>query len=665
QNDADYVFTQSQPQLYAWVEEDEPGLFARVRELVRNGRFDPSGAAMWVESDCNIPSGESLVRQLFYGMQYVEREFGTTPSVAWLPDSFGFANTLPTLLAHAGVGAFATTKLRWNDTTEFPHRQFVWTGPDGSSVHAAVIASYEGAAEPQRVALARARAEPLVLGYGDGGGGPTEAIVNDASRVGHWTSLGSWFETWRNDVVHLPAVSDELYLEYHRGVFTTHHDIKSRNAALERSLERAELALAWMTVLRASPFFAEEAHRWLDEAWKLVLRNQFHDVLPGTSIGPVYVDAHADYDHAEALVQRVLEAARASLPRSPTITPSSLVTPRQEGVDFVFENDAVVARVRSDGVVVELRTTNGASVVREANVLCAYVDRPKKWEAWNIDLGYEARPIEIKPLGSEVANDALFVRYRIGASVAAARLSLAREEPFLRVELGVDWQEGRTLLRCENELALRDARSFFGAPHGVVERPAYPRTDAEKAKFEAPGQRYGRVEGMTTTGVGTFALLALDTYGWSVAPAKTDGVRLGHSLLRGTTWPDEDADRGEQRIDYALMPFGPATHGDIEAAWRRFAFPSDGIPALFTPADESMMVVATKRADDGDGIIVRVRECNGSQRDVALHCAARALAVQAVDAREHRVPLEAALQDGTLHAECPAFGLRSFRVRFA
>ncbi|HEV7178410.1 MAG TPA: alpha-mannosidase, partial [Candidatus Baltobacteraceae bacterium] len=250
-DDPSFIFMQSQPQLYAFVSREDPELFARVLAEVARGRFDADVAAMWVEPDCNVPSGESLLRQLLFAHAYCAREFGVEPSIAWLPDTFGFARTLPTLLAHAGIKYFATTKLQWNDTTRFPYPQFRWRGPDGSEITSALIASYDGGPDAGRLAVARERGEPMVVGYGDGGGGPTRRHLEQAETIGTWQRPREWFEALDARRETLPVHDDELYLEYHRGAFTTHHDIKSFNAALERALVEAEEQLAWCTAVRA------------------------------------------------------------------------------------------------------------------------------------------------------------------------------------------------------------------------------------------------------------------------------------------------------------------------------------------------------------------------------------------------------------------------------
>ena len=658
------VFTQSQPQLYAWVAESDPIFFERVRVLARAGRFDSSGAALWVEPDCNIPSGESLLRQLSFGIRYVEASFGERPTVAWLPDTFGFANTLPTLLAHAGIGHFGTTKLGWNDTTVFPHARFAWLGPDGSRVVAAQIASIAGDVERRRVRRARARGDILLVGHGDGGGGATDAALADANSLGTWTTLGAWFARVAEDGDALPVVCDELYLEEHRGVYTTHHDVKARNAALERALGAAELALAWAKALHATPFFLDEARAQLAHAWKIVLRAQFHDVLAGSAIAEVYADVHREYDEADALVAHVYASARSVLPQSNAIVTPQPIAPAsaRHGLrrrrTFTLANDRVVARVDERGRLVELRTPGGPNLVRDGLRIAAYVDRPSAWDAWNVDRGYRKRPLRVRV--TEVVADAegIDIRYAFGASLAVARLSLDANDSYLRVDLAVDWRERHVLLRVENTLAFAATRARFGSPHGTIDRAPHPRTRAERAKFEVPGQRFARVDAPERG----LALLALDTYGWSVRHAR--GVTsLGHSLLRGPTWPDESADVGAHAFALGYAPAATLVMGELEAVWDRFAGRND-VP-MFTSEDPALHVVATKLADDGDGVVVRVRECDGAARTMTLRCGPRVREIACVDALEAPIDAIAAYVDGAIVAPMPAYGLRSFRVRTA
>ena len=659
--DADFRFIQSQPQLYAFVEETDPVLFERTRAHVSTGRFDPRVAAMWVESDCNLPSGESLLRQMLFAHEYCKRAFGITPSVAWLPDSFGFMNTLPQLLAHAGIPYFATTKLQWNDTTKFPHPQFVWHGPDGSSVVSALLQGYDGPAYPWRIAAAKKRVEPLALGYGDGGGGVTQDMLDYARRSACWIDLPQWFEQLEERRASLPVHADELYLEYHRGVYTTHHAVKFHNALCERALGEAEELLAWCVAVHVPRPTLTPLQGRLSDAWTIVLRNQFHDVLPGTSIGAVYEDAAGEYAAAEELTASVIGAAETMLPRA-TYAPAPLrVEPAEDGDCVVFENESLHARVRrSDGTVLELSVPGRRNVCTQANVLAMYRDKPKAWEAWNIDRGYEKHVRGAKPVEARVEDAGLTIDLLLGGSPASMRVELFAGEPFLRVTLTTDWKERRTLLRVENWLALQTQVVTYGAPHGVITRSARAETPQERAKFEVPGQRYAAVRDDRGDGM---ILFSLDTYGWSARVLPKGGIKIGHSLLRGTCWPDPHADAGEHTIAYAFAPLYGAGTGAMERAWRRFAH--EPRVHLFTSENESVLVTACKPAQDGDGVVVRVRECDGKAVSVRLRCGARLTWASSVDALERASFGNVEIEEESLLFDLKPFELRSMRVRFS
>jgi alpha-mannosidase len=655
-----FLFMQSQPQLYKFVQEDEPELFARVVAGAANGRFDPDVAAMWVEPDCNIPSGESLIRQMLHGRAYCEREFGVTPSIAWLPDSFGFANTLPTLLAHCGIARFATTKLQWNDTTRFPYPQFVWRGPDGSEVIGALIASYDGGFTPLREATARQRSEPIVAGYGDGGGGVTREMLERAPAIGSWQRPAQWFTVLERNRAALPIYADELYLEYHRGVYTTHHDVKANNAALERRLAHAEEQVAWCTAIRAPGAAVEGLRASLNDAWEIVLRNQFHDVLPGTSIRPVYDDVAGEYEAAHRRVEQIIAATRSILPRSGRGRAELRRAPVRDGDAWVFDNGLMHARVLDNGSIVECAVAGGKNVVAQANALALYRDRPTKWEAWNIDASYVKARKPARPGKAVVTDDALHIPFDLGASRATMRIALMDGEPFLRVDLAVDWRERGKLLRIENWLSLHSNDATYGSPHGTVVRSTHRTTPQERAKFEVPGQRFAMVGGADAG----LALFALNTYGWSVRRLPKGGVQLGHSLLRGTSWPDERADIGTHELSWAFAPLGAdVSIGSIERAWLGFAH--EPRVRLFRCSDEAVLIAGCKPAQDGDGTIVRVREFDGAPRAVEIFCGGRMRSVEAVDGLERSLGEPPIVIEGeAFSAQLPALGLRSYRVRF-
>jgi len=660
ERDPAFVFMQSQPQLYAFVQERDPELFERVRALAKAERFDPDAAAMWVEPDCNVPSGESLIRQMLYAHAYCTAEFEISPSIAWLPDSFGFANTLPSLLAHCGIRRFGTTKLQWNDTTTFPHPQFRWRGPDGEAVTAALIASYDGGITPARVATAEDRDEPIVAGYGDGGGGVTYAMLQAARDAGTWQRPGEWFAALEARCDELPVHADELYLEYHRGVLTTHHDLKAANARLERRLAEAEEAAAWCVAVRAPHGIAGELRARLRAAWEIVLRNQFHDVLPGTSIPAVDRDALEEYARAEEIVDRAIVSSRAVLPRGGALREAAFVAPRPVADGFVLANAFVRATVAPDGTLLECATGSGPNVAIRANRLALYADTPKKWEAWNLDAGYERLPIPTRFEDARATGDGLEIRHAIGDSRAVMTISLRENEPFVRVELVVDWRERRRILRVENALSLDATSASFGSPHGIVERSTLTDTPERRAKYEVPGQRFAFARDAEGDGLAVFAL---DTYGWSARRSRDRALDLGHSLLRGTTWPDPDADLGEQRLAWAFAPFRKVGAGALERAWEAFAC-EPRVP-LFDSPESGAAIVACKPAEDGDGVVLRVRECDGEARSVAIRCGGRMREAVAVDGLER--PLAGAgvaIEGESLRVDLTAFALRSYRVRF-
>jgi alpha-mannosidase len=657
---ADFVFAQSQPQLYADVANADPELGAVVTAFAAAGRIDASIAAMWVEPDCNLPSGESLLRQLAYAERYVREQLGAVASVAWLPDTFGFPNTLPMLLRHAGIGFFATTKLNWNDTTTFPYTQFQWQSPDGSRVYAANFAAIEGDLGNLRRNRARERREPLLIGHGDGGGGVTDAELMDAQRLGHWMRVDDWFAevAARGDA--LPVFDGELYLENHRGTYTTHRDVKAGNARLEVELAHAESLAAWCIAVRAPASVTKALVTDLQTAWKIVLRDQFHDVLAGTCIGAVYADVRADYERAGKIAARVVASAESVLPRGAfAAQPPAAVAPVEDPDGYVFDNGLVTARVRSDGTVVQLARTGEWSIVTGANVLRAYRDRPKEWNAWNIDANYSERRRRVVPAGSAVVDGALEARFVLGKSGISMAVSLHEGEPFLRVALAIDWRERHTLLRCEHWVALAAEDVRYGTPHGTIARSVRADTPAQRAAFEVPGQRFAAILDPGAVG---FALFARDTYGWSARALHKGGIRLGHSLLRGATWPDPQADLGVQQIEYALVPYKGASIGALEKTWLQYIAPP-AVPLFGCDAD-NVVVTAVKPADDGEGVILRVRECDGLARSVQVHCAGRARSAEPVDACERPIPGDVAVDVAEIAFTLEPYALRSFRIRF-
>ena len=382
----DMHFAASSAQYYEWMEEQDPALLARIQLLVKEHRWDPVGG-WWVESDANLPSGESLVRQALYGQRTFTRLFGKPARVAWLANSFGFPWSMPQILRKSGFEFFVTQEMRWNDTNRWPSglNSFWWEGPDGSRVFSDIIYSYDHDLAPRRLAkefvvTRDSSASPRMLtvyGVGDHGGGPTMEMLDrarDLQRIPTFpvvrdASPDSSLARMRLDAMAGPVVRDELYLEYHRGTYTTQATVKRKNRKLEALLGNAEAA----ATLAAAPY----PHDSLRAAWRRVLFNQFHDILPGTSIAEVYEDAAKDYAEAESSAQRVLAQSLSTMADSMDTRPS-----RDGDVPYLVFNSSGRARTGvlrlplasgtvardSRGSILASASTDSALTVRVQNI---------------------------------------------------------------------------------------------------------------------------------------------------------------------------------------------------------------------------------------------------------------------------------------------------------
>ena len=322
----DFHFSCSQPQLFAYTKQHYPKLFEEIRQKVKDGRWHTTGA-MWVEPDINMPSGESLVRQCLHGLDFFKKEFGTRPRVCWLPDAFGFSAALPQILARCDIPYFYTWKMYWQSEDRFPLSTFRWEGLDGSQVLAHVPFTpgcYNGNPTPDELhktwenCLQKGQHAEMLFpyGYGDGGGGPTSQMAETLARVDDYPLLPKCRtgdeEQFFDDIVAKGEVHDtwvgELYLEAHRGTYTTHGDVKKCNRRSEQLLRDAEI-LAAAAAWKATPVDDSS----LDGAWKQTLTNQFHDILPGSSIALVYKDMERDARMAMDAAEQVATDAAASL----------------------------------------------------------------------------------------------------------------------------------------------------------------------------------------------------------------------------------------------------------------------------------------------------------------------------------------------------------------
>ncbi len=320
-----FRFTQSQSALYEMTKEHYPRLYERIRGAVRSKRWEVS-TGMYVEPDCNVTSGESLVRQVLFGKRFAREEFGIDVDVLLLPDVFGYSAALPQILKKGGIDFFTTQKLCWNDTNKFPYNSFCWEGIDGSEILAHFLPgeNYGMTNDPADLIRTetnyserdRSKLALVQFGHGDGGGGPTPAMIENARRAKDFDGLPrcrmgfirDFFHALRDEAADLPRWVGELYFEFHRGTFTSQALTKKLNRRCELALRNAEFLGAVGSVVGG-----RYDQKTLTECWKLVLLNQFHDVLPGTSIAEAYVQTTEQHREVLAKTTSLADDAAAAI----------------------------------------------------------------------------------------------------------------------------------------------------------------------------------------------------------------------------------------------------------------------------------------------------------------------------------------------------------------
>jgi alpha-mannosidase len=690
----EFRFNQSSAQIYEFVESDDPALFEEVRKRVAEGRWEPVGG-MWVEPDANMPCGESLVRQLLYGQRYFRSRFGFTHDVCWLPDCFGFSPALPQLLRGAGIESFLTIKVNWSETNKLPYDLFWWEGIDGSRVLAHTFDNpangYNGDPRPHAVLSTwrnfrgkhRHPESLMSIGLGDGGGGPTEDMLEAVRALEAFPALPAlrfslvrdYFTAARAaaERAGVPAWAGELYLEYHRGTLTTQGRIKWLHRRAERDLVAAEV-VGSMEALAGGP---EPAG--LERLWRILLRNQFHDVLPGSGIREIYEAAESELAGVVEDAGGVIEARLGSLARR--------VAPPGEWEALVVVNPDLSARPLrvslgeptlgaqrvEDGYVLSDRSTVRALSVRavvdvaapdslwasaeglenafvrvalapdgtlqsvfdkqadrelladRGNQIWAFVDKPRAFDAWEIDAGYTEAGEEIGAAGPPevVESGPHRAAVRIRRSFRSSRLTqdvrLWSNSPRLEFRTVIDWHDRHWLLKARFPVSVRATHAVFETAFGIVERPTYRNTSWDAAQFEVCGHRFAD---LSEPGYGV-ALLNDGRYGHHAL-----GSELGLTLLRSPAYPDPRADEGRQAFTYGLLGHrGRWLEGGVLAEAEDLNRPLLARPGRVAKGSEwtaarlegiPLGLGALKPLEDGKGLVLRAYEPQGARGEARV-----------------------------------------------
>ena len=686
-----FRFAMSQAQQLAWLKQHHPQLYQRVREFVHTGQFVPAGG-MWVEADTNLPGGEALARQFVHGKRFYLDEFGLETREVWLPDSFGYSAALPQLIALSGSRWFLTQKISWNQTNTFPHHTFWWEGIDGTRVftHFPPADTYNAELSGAELAHAsRSFAEHglasrslIPFGHGDGGGGPTREMLARAARTADLegsprVSLASPEEFFRAaEAEHpRPAVwSGELYLELHRGTYTSQLKTKQGNRRSEHLLRQAELWCATAAVAGLCDYPYDP----LDRLWKTVLLHQFHDILPGSSIAWVHREAEATYDQVAAelgelitTAQRALAGEDAGLPITFNATPHTrdgvapmaaavaqtpAVPSARDGEDgsIILDNGLLQATVDARGLLTSVIDLHAGRELlapgQPGNLLQLHPDHPAAWDAWDLDEHYRHHHRDLTETDEVVLADhdglpAVRVRRSFGRSRIVQHIQLAPGAACVDIDTHVDWHETGALLKAAFGLDVHAETSAAETQFGHLHRPTHANTTWDAAKFEICAHRWLRV---AETGYG-IALVNDSTYGHDVtrhprpAGGTTTTVRL--SLLRAPQFPDPNTDHGEHHLRYALAAAG--TVGDAIREGYRLNLPARTLSAarpvepLVRVSDAAVIPEAIKLADDGSGdVVVRLYESTGGRAHTRLQLGFRADSVTRTDLLER--PLGAA-----------------------
>lgn len=658
----DFKYTHTQPYVYETLEKYYPDVFEELKEKVSNGQFEPVGA-MYVEPDCNIPSAESLIRQCLYGQLTYKRMFGKTVNNAWLPDVFGNSWILPQILKKSGVDYFVSNKMStWNDTNRFPHNNFIWRGIDGSEVFACVPPTHfitwnipSQIQENWEAYIDKDSGGQTMnmFGYGDGGSGCTEEMIelmhrfDKLSVMPKCTHMGGaeFLEKNLKNNPNLETWDGELYLEMHRGTFTTKSDLKAANRRLEFKFRDAEL----LSVLRGENNTAK-----ITSLYKRFLVNQFHDILPGSHIHPVYEDAMADYAEIENALDEMIGTgskyfntlnfrrnALTFVPNKngsstrkfqkgswiiPDMPPLSSAHLRRasHSADWITIGETVEtpyysAKLNEDGSFASLydKELRREWVKGDFNKLKIFTDCPGNYDAWDILPNYRDKqietavsmPLNLLELDGECASFAATLKTE--KSTWTVIIRFFRRSRGIEIENIVDWNEKHKLAKAEFECNVLSRQALCDTSAGFVQRDTHKNTTWQQARFEVCQHKWCDLSETN----GGIAIMNEGKYGVGF-----DKNLISLSLLRSTIRPDVTSDMGSHDFCYMIYPHaGNALSADINRLSLQY-----NVPLVKADVETNLLdlaplyLQALKFSEDGSMTVARLSEQNGERGSIKL-----------------------------------------------
>ena len=807
----DLKFTMSSARTYEWMQEKYPDMFEQIQQRVKEGRWEVIGG-MWIEPDLNMPDGESLVRQILVGKRYFQKNFGADIKIGWNPDSFGYNWQLPQIYKKSGIDYFVTSKLLWaTDYTKFPYRLFWWEAPDGSRLLTYFPHEYANEFDPEQITQDLSFYAPLIYGtkvadspqmlylygIGDHGGGPTRTMLDEANRLRdtntvfpkiEFSTAKEFFVDLTRELPNLkvPTWKDELYFEYHRGVYTSQADTKQRIRRDEELMLDAEKYASL-----ASIFGRSYPQDQFELAWKNLLFDHFHDVMPGSGIAVNYLDAKRNLEDVARTAKQITDGSFDEIlahintqgtgapgtgsagDAVPVVVFNSLSWARSEVIEveaqlpgparqvevvdaaghrverqplsmdsatnrarlliladtpamgyrtyFVrsatktgispdahnrrpahvvsasgttMENDFVRVKVdpqtgcitslfdlrnQTEALAPSETDTGGPRTFACGNLLQAFHDKPKRWDAWNIDSDFEKehwdldKADEVKLVERGPLRAVIRVKKHFQNSTFVQDITMYAAVPRVDVKMQADWHEKHILLKVAFPLSAHSDKATFEIPYGSIERPTTRNTPAEQAKFEVPAQRWADLSDTKSADTKHgFSLLNDSKYGYDV---KDNVLRL--SLLRSPEWPDPHADEGHHEFTYSLYPHGgnwrdaQTVRRGYELNYKLIAMQSQkhegtlpGEYSFVRAEPDNVVLTAIKKSEDDDSLILRFYEWAGREADVKLQLPAGAQSASETDLMERSIA-SLAMHNHAVTVHTKAYEIKTLRVRFA
>ena len=736
----DFVFVQSSAEYYEWVKERDRRLFDEIKKLINNGKWVIVGG-MWIESDVQIVDGESLARQFLYGQRYFLNTFGRLARIGWIPDSFGFSGNLPQIMAKSGIEVYLTHKVIWMDTNEFPYHSFIWRGIDGTEIPTQVlVTSYNEMMTLNSIyrywrSYRQKDSVPFLVycyGYGDGGGGPTREMLEYIDLVNAMPSLpqlrnlveAEYIDAVKRYARSMPVWNGELYVEIHRGTYTTNIAMKNAMAEAEKRVIEAEIGATIAKLAKGVKIDKEK----IDRLWKLILFNQFHDILPGSSIKEVYDDTLKDLENVVNVSPNIIESSIKSLASEgserslallstvPWETRSIIKIPKELGVAIDAEcqedvdgyhiyvatdslgiksyrlgakecraGDGVEAYEDSDGVVLKnkflslrvdwsgdissLKLANDVEIFREPAKLVAHIDRPGFSDAWDVTTEFLTQGVELKLIEKPriVVKGPLVtcVEFAKGfkSSKIIQRVCVYKDSPVVEIKSKLVWRNKGVLIKHWFRTTAKAEKAWYDIPFGAIERSTKMETSWEKAKFEVPAVRWADISDEEKG----LAVIAPSRHGYT-------GIRgdIGLSIIKSPTYPNPWSDLGEFEITYYLYPHkGDYQKAEVPKIARETIFKPVAVIVSGTVEDIKMVriepakviVTAFKPSEDGEGYILRLYNPYREDVDVEIELGFKASKVIETDIIELKKLIEIAENIDKLKLYVKPFEIKTLLIK--